>query len=93
MNKEQDIFLYSNPYKVQQKAQDLYLNPIHLSSRKDKKYMVFDGRKMVHFGQWGYEDFTKTEDEHKRFLFRRRNKKWADSPVYSPAFLSYYLLW
>ena len=69
------------------------LNPVHESSRKDKKYMVFDGRKMVHFGSFPYEDYTKHHDEHRLTKFRKRNWKWQFAPRYSPAFLSYWLLW
>ena len=90
-----NINKYSNPSIVMKKAKELNLNPIQLSSRKDKKYMVLDPNtnKMVHFGQMGYEDYTKHHDEKRRELFRKRNHKWKDAEKYSPAWLSYYLLW
>ena len=93
MLKEQEIYEFSNPEEVRYKAQQYYLNPIHISSRKDKKYMVFDGRKMQHFGQWSYIDYTKSHDEDKRNKFRKRNNRWKYRPIYSPAWLSYNLLW
>lgn len=93
MKKEKQILEFSNPETVRQKGNELYLNPVHLSSRKDKKYMVFDGYKMVHFGQMGYGDFTKHNDEEKRKRFKQRNHKWKNAARYSPAFLAYYLLW
>lgn len=93
MSKEELIYEYSNPDLVKQRANDFYLNPVHISSRKDKKYMVFDGRKMQHFGQWGYIDYTKSQDEEKRNKFRKRNDKWKYRNIYSPAWLSYNLLW
>lgn len=93
MKKEKQILEFSNPETVRQKGNELYLNPVHLSSRKDKKYMVFDGYKMVHFGQMGYGDFTKHNDEEKRKRFKQRNHKWKNAPRYSPAFLAYHLLW
>lgn len=93
MKKEKQILEFSNPQIVSQKANELYLNPVHLSSRKDKKYMVFDGYKMVHFGQMGYGDFTKTGDERKQKLFKQRNHKWKNAARYTPAYLAYYLLW
>jgi len=68
------------------------LNPVYESSRKDKKYMVFNGTKMIHFGQFGYEDYTKHGDEKRRDNFRKRNMKWAHARKYSPAWLSYWLL-
>ena len=90
-----NINKYSNPSIVMKKAKELHLNPIQLSSRKDKKYMVLDPKtnKMVHFGQMGYEDYTKHHDEKRRELFRKRNHKWATAEKYSSAWLSYYLLW
>ena len=90
-----NINKYSNPSIVMKKAKELNLNPIQLSSRKDKKYMVLNPKtnKMVHFGQMGYEDYTKHHDEKRRELFRKRNHKWATAEKYSPAWLSYYLLW
>ncbi len=84
---------YSNPEFVSWKAQQMGLNPDHESSRKDKKYMVFNGTKMIHFGQFGYEDYTKHGDEKRRDNFRKRNMKWAYARKYSPAWLSFYLLW
>ena len=90
-----NINKYSNPSIVMKKAKELHLNPIQLSTRKDKKYMVLNPNtnKMVHFGQMGYEDYTKHHDEKRRELFRKRNHKWKDAEKYSPAWLSYYLLW
>ncbi len=83
----------SDPQEVNHKAMQLHLNEIHPSSRKDKKFMVFDGRTMVHFGAMGYSDYTKTRDERKRERFRMRNRRWRDAPRYSAAWLSYHLLW
>ena len=90
-----NINKYSNPFIVMKKAKELHLNPIQLSTRKDKKYMVLNPNtnKMVHFGQMGYEDYTKHHDEKRRELFRKRNHKWATADKYSSAWLSYNLLW
>ena len=55
--------------------------------------MVFDGNKMQHFGQMGYEDATHHRDERRITNFRKRNKRWSKAPVYSPAWLSWNLLW
>jgi hypothetical protein len=93
MNKLVELRKFSNPQTVMNKAYSLGLNAVHPSSRKDKKYMVFDGKKMVHFGQMGYFDFTSHNDKERRERFRKRNNKWKNSPKYSPAWLSYYLLW
>ena len=92
-NKLKELRNYSDPEYVMQKAKMMGLNPVHESSRKDKKYMVFDGRTMVHFGQMGYEDATKHNDSNRINRFRKRNWKWQNSPKYSPAWLSWFLLW
>lgn len=64
------------------------------SSRKDKKFMVInpDGKK-VHFGQKGYQDWHIHQDPLRRQLFRTRNARWAAAPKWTPAHLSYYVLW
>lgn len=48
---------------------------------------------VIHFGQWEMEDFTKHKDKERREKFKNRNKKWATATKWSPAFLSYYILW
>lgn len=83
---------YSNPTEVKKRAHHLGID-VELSTRKDKKYMVFDGHRMIHFGQMGYEDYTKHKDVERLHHFRTRNWKWAHEPKYSAAWLSYHLLW
>ena len=92
-NKLRELRNYSDPEYVMNKAKMMGLNPVHESSRKDKKYMVFDGRTMVHFGQMGYEDATKHNDSNRINRFKKRNWKWRNSTKYSPAWLSWFLLW
>ena len=92
-NKIDELKKFSDPEEVVYKAQQMGLNPIYESSRKDKKYMVFNNEKMIHFGQMGFEDYTKHHDKTRRDRFRRRNHKWATAPRYSPSFLSWNLLW
>jgi len=84
---------YSDINEVNRRAYNLGLNQVHPSSRKNKKYMIFDNNKMVHFGQMGFEDATHHHDERRIKNFRSRNRKWKDARRYSPAWLSYYLLW
>lgn len=94
MNKEKQLKLYSNILIVQKKAKKLGLNPVEISSRKDKKYMIHDDQGHVkHFGAMYMSDFTKTHDKDKQKAFQQRNHMWADAPEYSPANLSYSLLW
>ena len=92
-NKLKELRNFSDPEYVMNKAKMMGLNPVHESSRKDKKYMVFDGRTMVHFGQMGYEDASKHNDIDRINRFKKRNWKWQNSPKYSPAWLSWFLLW
>lgn len=88
---------YTNPTKVFQNAKRILGNDVNikLSTRKDKKYMVLNPNinKWIHFGQIGYQDYTKHQDNKRRQLFRLRNQKWAEQDLYTPGYLSYYLLW
>jgi hypothetical protein len=94
MTKLQELKKYSNPEYVMMKARDMGLNPVQVSTRKDKKYMIYDSnKKLVHFGQMGYEDYTFHGDLKRRNNFRKRNIKWGYASKYSPAWLSYWLLW
>lgn len=93
----EQIFKWSNPNEVVKKAVKLLGEDVKiaLSSRKDKKYMILnpETNKWVHFGEIGYEDFTKHHDELRRQNFLNRNKRWKNSKTYSPSYLSYFLLW
>lgn len=91
---------YSNPVQVQIMA-NKYLGKtakIYPSTKKEKKYMVWDpkNQKWVHFGQLGYEDYTKHKDKSRRknYLTRSRNIKgdWKKNK-YSPNNLSIHILW
>jgi hypothetical protein len=88
---------YSTPYKVFAKARQMF-GPdvqIKLSTRQSKKYMILNPQteKWIHFGEMGYEDYTKHENLMRRERFRLRNRKWKDREKYSPAYLAYHLLW
>ena len=87
-----ELIKISDPEAVALKAQEFRLNPVYESSRQDKKYMVFDGNKMVHFGS-KMEDWTKHRDPDRRRKFRKRNWQWQFAPRYTPAWLSWTLLW
>jgi hypothetical protein len=87
---------YSDISQVKQLAKKYLGNVlIEPSTRKDKKYMLVnpETHKIVHFGQMGYEDFTKHKDKKRRDAFLKRNASWKNAPIYSPAWLSYHLLW
>ena len=93
------ISRYSNQTEVYRRAKK-YLGKtakIDISTKKDKKYMVKtpDG-KIVHFGQMGYEDFTKHKNKTRRknYLTRSRRIKgdWKQDK-YSANNLAIHLLW
>lgn len=94
-----ELYKYSNPNEVFKKADEVFDDmsfDIDISTRKNKKYRIrgnFTDGEWVHFGQMGYEDFTKHRDENRRDAFLKRNVKWANANYNSPAFLSYVLLW
>ena len=89
----EDICEVSNPELVLKQLKKYYGNKVYLFTIF-KKYMVFneDGKK-IHFGSIIHEDYTKHKDKKRRDNFRTRNKKWKDADKYTPAHLSYYLLW
>ena len=99
MSKEEEIYKYSNPDKVKEIADNEFGKDNYellLSTRKNKKYMIrgeFTDNKWVHFGQMGYEDYTKHNDKRRRNLFRKRNYKWYYMDKDTPAFISTLLLW
>jgi hypothetical protein len=96
-DKLEELKKYSDPLQVA-KMGDKYIKgtPIYISTRKDKKYMVEapDG-KWIHFGQMGYKDGTLMDKERnqRRDRFRKRNHKWSASDKWTPAYLSYWILW
>ena len=98
---------YSDFEAVLSKAKYYYGENVILkkSTRKTKKYMIFDpyNNKFIHFGQMGYKDFTKyvqiydikRANEHRIRYLKRALKirgDWQNNP-YSPNFLSILLLW
>jgi hypothetical protein len=100
ISKEKEIQQYSNPKKVYEKAKS-YLGQnveIELSNNPHKKYMVLDPHtnKWVHFGQMGYEDFTKHLDPVRRHNYLQRTAfmkgNWRMNK-YSPNNLSRCILW
>lgn len=91
-----DIDSYSDPQEVLRKTRKYFGKDteLYLSTRKNKKYMIEDNNgKMIHFGLYPYEDYTKHKDKKRRDAFKKRNAKWANADKYTPAYMSYYLLW
>ena len=102
-----DLSNYSDFETVLSRAKHYYGENVILfqSTRKTKKYMIFDrfNNKFVHFGQMGYLDYTKyvqlynleTANKHRYRYLRRALKikgNWLNNQ-YSPNYLSLLLLW
>ena len=68
---------------------------IQKSSRTGKKWQASDGKRTVHFGQAGAQDFTQHGDETRRksYIQRHSNEDWSKSNMMSPAFMSRWILW
>ena len=91
---------YSNPEQAQKMAYR-YLGKtakLYPSSNREKKYDIYDTshKKWIHFGQLGYEDFTKHRDLSRRRNYLTRSGKirgnWKSNP-YSANNLSRRILW
>lgn len=91
----------SNPKEVIKNAQQYFNDPdikVYLSKRKDKKYAIYDPniKKLVHFGQMGYYDYTFHGNQQRRenYLKRTANIRgsWKNDR-YSANNLSRILLW
>ena len=98
--KRKEILKWSDPEEAQRKAFE-FLGPdaiLYLSEKKNKKYKIFDpiNNKFVHFGQMMYEDYTKHQNDQRRYNYRRRAKNmlgnWRNNP-YSANNLSIHILW
>lgn len=64
------------------------------SKAKNKKYaVILDDGKRINFGDIRYEDYLTHKDDERRANFRKRNKRFLKFPKYSPARLSYNILW
>jgi len=99
MKKEEEIKKYSNPRQVRRLSKKYFGNAlkIELSTKKEKKYMATTpSGKIVHFGQMGYEDYTKHKNKTRRKNYLTRSAKirgdWSKNK-YSPNNLARKLLW
>jgi hypothetical protein len=88
------LLLVSDPKEVNRRAKEFYDKPVYISNRKNKKYMIEnDDGKFISFGDIRFEDGTFHKDAFRIRRFKQRNRKWANAYEYSPAYLSYHLLW
>ena len=93
--KKSDIlWKISNPYTVQQNANKYYNNlTVYKSDKPNKKYFIIHNNNKVYFGANYYEDYTFHKNKFRLKKFKSRNDYWKNEPKYTPAHLSYYLLW
>ena len=98
-DKKNALKLFSNYNVAKQKTREYLGDDVKLliSPRKDKKYRVYDPNgKAVDFGQMGFQDHTRHQDEKRRenYLRRATNIKgnWKNNP-YSANNLSLHVLW
>ena len=94
----EEINKVSNPHIVLELLHEYYGKDkeLEISTRKNKKYMVKNNNKYIHFGDIRFEDFTKHKNLVKRLNYLKRSSKikgdWAKNK-YSANFLSIILLW
>ena len=91
------LYKYSDPVKAQKKATRYIHRTLYKSTKKEKKYSVLDDYgHVVHFGQMGYEDYTKHLDRRRRRNYLTRSKSikgnWKLNK-FSPNHLSRKILW
>ena len=97
--KNDAIWIFSNPKIAQEKAFEYY-GPdaiLNRSNTRNKKYCILTPEnKLINFGQMGYEDYTKHNDELRRINYINRTSKirgdWKQNK-YSPNNLSRTILW
>ena len=94
--KYEDLILISNPSRVYNKFKKIYPtnSEIKISTRKNKKYMIYDLniKKWFHFGST-MEDYTRHGDTKRQINFCKRNMRWSDADINTAAYSHYTLLW
>lgn len=93
------LYRYSDPMQAQKMA-TIHLGKnaiLYKSPLAQKKYCLLTPEgKRVHFGQMGYEDYTKHKDRNRRANYLARSGhimgNWRQDP-YSPNRLSRDILW
>jgi len=100
-DKLEQLMKVSNPKEVIKNAQQYFNDPdikVYLSKRKDKKYAIYDPniKKLVHFGNVNYSDYTKHKNEERRLNYLNRAShirgSWKEN-LFSPNNLSLHLTW
>ena len=64
------------------------------SDKLNKKYRVLIGNKTIYFGDSAYQDYTQTNDLHRKDLYLDRHKSREDwDNILTAGFWSRWLLW
>ena len=64
------------------------------SDKPEKKYRVMIGNKTIYFGDSAYDDYTQTNDLHRKELYLDRHSKREDwDNILTAGFWSRWLLW
>lgn len=88
-------------FKIQEKAKRLGIKGhISYSNLRNKKFDLIYKNKVIRFGDSRYQDYWDHKDKKRRDMYRARHSKIytkngerAIDVPYSPAYLSYNLLW
>lgn len=93
--KKEDLKKVSDITKVKKNATKYGFDPalLEVSTLKSKKYMYFYNGKYIHFGDFRLEDYSAHNDIPRRNKFRKRNDKWQYYDKFTPAYMSFHLLW
>jgi len=99
MTKYEELIKYSNPSRVYKNALDYFGRavPLYMSDKPNKKYMIRrpDG-KYVHFGEMGFQDYTRHLDKDRRDRYLSRATKikgnWKND-LYSANNMAINFLW
>jgi hypothetical protein len=83
-----------NVIKNKLKQYDYIVSDVgYANDNKHKYYIVTKDGKKIKFGNINYEDYLIHKDDKRRMNFRNRNKRFLNYDKYSPAQLSYNILW
>jgi len=95
-NKLSQLEKVSDINRVKKRAKEVYGLDVLPSTKKDKKYMIDNGEKVIHFGSILYQDMTKHMDKKRRDSYLKRatmiKGDWKDDP-FSKNWLAIILLW
>lgn len=69
---------------------------LQISTYITKKYMITINGKTIHFGAFGYSDYTKHKDDVRKQRYDNRHKStenWKKNGMYTAGFWAKWILW